>query len=70
MKFSDGEKVIALMLCELYDKLGVDGEIDHDFLRSAIQSDARSPCKRTASNASAQRSSSTVIPRNACFRRS
>ena len=36
MKLSDGEKLILLMLSELYDKLGVEGEIDPDFLRSAI----------------------------------
>lgn len=39
MKISDGEKLILLMLSELYDKLGVDGEIDPDFIRSAIFSD-------------------------------
>ncbi|MBI6917547.1 YfbU family protein [Pseudomonas monteilii] len=40
MKFTDGEKVIALMLCELYEKLGVDSEIDPDFIRSAIHSES------------------------------
>jgi uncharacterized protein len=39
MKISDGEKLIILMLSELYDKLGVEGEIDPDFIRSAIFSD-------------------------------
>lgn len=39
MKISDGEKLIILMLSEMYDKLGVDGEIDPDFIRSAIYSD-------------------------------
>lgn len=36
MKITDGEKLILLMLCEIYDKLGVDGEVDPDFIRSAI----------------------------------
>lgn len=36
MKVTDGEKLILLMLSELYDKLGVDGEIEPDFIRSAI----------------------------------
>lgn len=36
MKITDGEKLILLMLSELYDKLSVDGEIDSDFIRSAI----------------------------------
>jgi uncharacterized protein YfbU (UPF0304 family) len=39
MKITDGEKLILLMLSELYDKLGVDGEIEPDFIRSAIFSD-------------------------------
>lgn len=39
MKLSDGEKLIVLMLTELYEKLGVDGEMDLDFLRSAIFND-------------------------------
>ena len=39
MKISDGEKLILLMLSELYDKLGVDGEIEPDFIRSAIFTD-------------------------------
>lgn len=39
MKITDGEKLILLMLSELYDKLGVRGEIEPDFIRSAIFSD-------------------------------
>lgn len=39
MKLSDGEKLIILMLSELYEKLGVEGEIDPDFIKSAIFSD-------------------------------
>lgn len=39
MKITDGEKLILLMLSELYDKLGVHGEVDPDFIRSAIFSD-------------------------------
>lgn len=36
MQLSDGEKLIILMLSELYEKLGVKGEIEPDFIRSAI----------------------------------
>jgi uncharacterized protein YfbU (UPF0304 family) len=39
MKITDGEKLILLMLSDLYDKLGVDGEMEPDFIRSAIFSD-------------------------------
>lgn len=39
MKTTDGEKLIILMLSELYDKLEVHGEIDPDFIRSAMFSD-------------------------------
>lgn len=39
MKITDGEKLIILMLSELYDKLEIDGEVDPDFIRSAIYSD-------------------------------
>lgn len=39
MKLSDGEKLIVLMLSELYEGLGVKGEIEPDFLKSAIFSD-------------------------------
>ena len=36
MNLSDGEKIIILMLSELYEKLGVEGEMEPDFLRTAI----------------------------------
>ena len=36
MKLTDGEKLIILMLTELYEKLQIDGETDPDFLRAAI----------------------------------
>jgi len=36
MRISDSEKLILLMLCDLYDKNGVEGDIDHDFIREAI----------------------------------
>ena len=39
MKVTDGEKLILLMLSELYDSLKVQGEIEPDFIRSAIFSD-------------------------------
>ena len=39
MNVSDSEKLILLMLTELYDSVGVKGEIDPDFIRSAIFSD-------------------------------
>lgn len=39
MNFSDGEKLIILMLSELYEKLGVEGEVEPDFIKSAIFSD-------------------------------
>ena len=39
MKLTDGEKLIVLMLSELYEKLGVNGEIEPDFIKSAIFSD-------------------------------
>lgn len=39
MKLSDGEKLIILMLTEIYGKLQVHGETDPDFLRSAIFND-------------------------------
>lgn len=39
MKITDGEKLILLMLSELYDTLEIDGEIEPDFIRSAIFSD-------------------------------
>jgi len=36
MKISDGEKLVLLMLSELYEELEVDGEIEPEFIRSAI----------------------------------
>ncbi|MFP1880409.1 YfbU family protein [Lonsdalea quercina] len=36
MKISDSEKLIILMLCDLYDKNSVEGDIDHNFIREAI----------------------------------
>lgn len=39
MNISDGEKLILLMLSEIYDRLDIDGEIDPDFIRSSIFSD-------------------------------
>lgn len=39
MKISDGEKLILLMLSEVYDRLEIDGEIEPDFIRSAIFND-------------------------------
>lgn len=39
MKLSDGEKLIVLMLSELYEKLDVKGEVEPDFIKSAIFSD-------------------------------
>lgn len=39
MKLSDGEKLIILMLTEMYAKLKVEGETEPDFLRSAIFND-------------------------------
>lgn len=39
MNITDGEKLILLMLSELYDKLEVKGEIEPDFIRSAIFND-------------------------------
>ena len=33
---SHGEKLILLMLCEVYDHLKIDGKIDQDFIREAI----------------------------------
>jgi uncharacterized protein YfbU (UPF0304 family) len=39
MKLTDGEKLIVLMLSELYEKLEIKGEIEPDFIKSAIFSD-------------------------------
>jgi uncharacterized protein YfbU (UPF0304 family) len=39
MNISDGEKLILLMLSDLYQKLELDGEIDPDFIKSALFND-------------------------------
>lgn len=39
MKITDGEKLILLMLSELYEQREVEGEIDPDFIKSAIFSE-------------------------------
>jgi uncharacterized protein YfbU (UPF0304 family) len=39
MKLTDGEKLILLMLSEIYEKLGVYGETDPKFVRSTILND-------------------------------
>lgn len=39
MKLTDGEKLIILMLTEMYEKLQIKGEMEPDFLRSAIFND-------------------------------
>lgn len=39
MNITNGEKIILLMLSELYDKLAIEGEIEPDFIRLAIISD-------------------------------
>ena len=39
MKLTDGEKLITLMLSEIYEKLAINGEIDPDFIKSAIFND-------------------------------
>lgn len=39
MKMSDGEKLIVLMLSELYEHLGIEGEVDPEFIKSALFSD-------------------------------
>jgi|TARA_R110000782_G_scaffold82779_14_gene162656 uncharacterized protein YfbU (UPF0304 family) len=36
LKFSDGEKLITLMLCEFYKHLKIDGEIDPSFVEAAF----------------------------------
>lgn len=37
MKLTDGEKLIILMLTEMYEKLQIKGETEPDFLRSDLQ---------------------------------
>lgn len=39
MTLSDGDKLVLLMLCELYEKLGIVGEVDPEFIKSAIFND-------------------------------
>jgi uncharacterized protein YfbU (UPF0304 family) len=39
MKVSPAQKLILQMLCDLYKKLDIDGEIDHKFVASALHSD-------------------------------
>ncbi len=39
MKISNGEKLILLMLSDVYQKLGLEGGIDPEFVRSAIFKD-------------------------------
>lgn len=39
MQLSDGEKLIILMLTELYEKLGIEGEVEPDFIKSALFGD-------------------------------
>jgi hypothetical protein len=36
MKFSDGEKLIIVMLAEIYKAMGIKGNIDPDLVQSAI----------------------------------
>jgi uncharacterized protein YfbU (UPF0304 family) len=36
MQIKDSEKLILLMLCDLYDNNDVQGDIDHNFIRDAI----------------------------------
>lgn len=36
MKLSDGEKLILTMLCDIYKKLNIDGEVDPEFISNAI----------------------------------
>lgn len=36
MKITDGEKLILLMLSEIYEKLEISGEIDPEFIKSSI----------------------------------
>ena len=39
MKLSDGEKLILLMLSEIYEKLEIEGSFDADFIASSITTD-------------------------------
>ncbi len=38
MKLSDGEKLIIVMMCDIYKTLNMKGTVDPDLVRSAIQS--------------------------------
>ena len=38
MKLSDGEKLIVTMLCDLYQKLKIEGDLDPELLLAAIRS--------------------------------
>ena len=38
MKLSQGERLILVMLCEIYEKLGIKGDVDAKLVRSAINS--------------------------------
>jgi uncharacterized protein len=38
MTLSNGERLILVMLCEIYEKLGIKGEVDAKFVQSAIYS--------------------------------
>jgi uncharacterized protein YfbU (UPF0304 family) len=38
MKLSDGEKLILVMLCDIYKELGIKGEVEANFVKSAINS--------------------------------
>jgi hypothetical protein len=38
MKLSDGEKLILIMLSDVYEKLEIEGEINPKFVKSAIGS--------------------------------
>jgi len=39
MKLSSQEKLIFVMLCDIYEKLGIDGEVNHKFIAKSIFSD-------------------------------
>lgn len=39
MNFTPQEKLILTMLCDIYDKLGVNGEVDHKFIKRSIFTD-------------------------------
>jgi hypothetical protein len=36
MKLTDSEKLTLIMLCEIYEKLGIKGELDSKFVKEAI----------------------------------